>query len=46
MKSYAIFIISWFGMAMIEQEIVLHKWIIYADSLGENNATWCMLTGK
>ena len=31
-KSSARFMISWFGMTMIEREIVLHQWIMYIDS--------------
>ena len=37
MKYVTRFIISWFGMAMIEHKIVRHQWIMYTYVLGENN---------
>ena len=37
MKSAARFMISWFGMAMVERKIVLQQWIIYENTTVEIN---------
>ena len=46
MKYAAEFMISWFGMTIIEWEIVLHQCIMYAGALEVNFTTQCLLPGK
>ena len=46
MKASARFMVSWFGMTITECKIVLHQWIMYADSLEWNNNTPHPLQGK